>query len=310
MRPSVVLLLAVVLAAPAAAQPTDPATLDPASKAALLSALRGAHALFDQGAFDEALVGYDRAFGLARLADVQYRRALCLERLDRAGEAIEALRSYLELSPEARNRGRIEREIARLTATVESHKYARLQVISHPAGVEVRLGGPSGERLGTTPLDARVVPGVQVLYLSAPGFLPSSQRVLLQVGESAVVELPLAREAIAAPPVVAPDKGRTWGWVLFGTGGALAATAGVLGYLTAARIEEANDYDRGDPAHDRAGLDDLQAPINGLETGFWVLGGAAVVALSAGAVLVWTSPTEAPAAVGLGPGGARLDVRF
>ena len=89
----------------------------------------------------------------------------------------------------------------------------------------------------------------------------------------------------------------SWGsWILLLVYPALLLFT--VGNLTAARIEEANDYDRGDPAHDRAGLDDLQAPINGLETGFWVLGGAAVVALSAGAVLVWTSPTEAPRCFG------------
>lgn len=266
--------------------PPPPGTLDAAQKSAFLEALRAGRAAYDRGACAEALLAFDRAAALAAAAEVHIPRAACLERLGRFDEAALALRAYLDLAPEARDRGRVESEIARLQAAAESARAVPVEITSRPAAAEVRLGGAEGPTLGLTPLASRLPPGSHLVYVRAAGYLPETRRLELRPGEAAHVELVLTPTPVPHPAEPPPDP--TLAYVLLGTGAALAAGAGILGWYTAARIEEANAYDRQAPGHTRGALDDLQSPVPTLKTAFYTTAAAAVLAAGAGGgLLAW-----------------------
>ena len=272
-----VVLLSVLLAAPGLSD------LRPGEKRAFLAALTDANAAFDAGDYASALRSYDRAAALAQLPDLDYGRARCLERLGRPGDAAEALRAYLDRDPRARDRARVEAEIARLLGL----RRTALAVRSTPSGALVRLDGPTGRTLGTTPLDHQIPLGPLRLHLTAEGHQPADQALVAKAGEALRVDVDLAPVLADPPPPPPPENHDLLGWSLVGTGGALGVASGVLFGLAQARIDEANAYDRRAPGNSRAELEDLEAPIDDLEVGGWVTGGTAVAALVAGGLLLW-----------------------
>lgn len=277
------LLILSLLLPPVPLRAPPPGALEPAQKAAFLEALRAARAAYDRGECAEAVAAFDRAASLASAAEIHIPRAACLERLGRFDEAAEALRTYLSLAPDARDRGRVEAEIGRLSAASEAARAVPIEITSRPAAAELRLGNAEGPLLGTTPLSTRLPPGSHLVYVQAAGHLPETRRLELRRGEASQVEIVLSPVPLAEP---APDP--TLAYVLLGTGAALAVGAGVLGWYTAERIDQANDYDRGDPDHTRGELDDLQASVPTLKTAFYLTAAAAVLSAGAGGgLLAW-----------------------
>lgn len=280
--------LAVALATtPAMAQPTDLGALDQQAQERLLTLLDEANRAFDQGRFEAALALYDQALTIARLAEVQFRRAACLERLDRPAEAISAYQDYLSLAPEAQDRGRVEQEIERLLALIHAREQGTLVLITHPAGAEIRIDDAQGRLLGTSPLEATLPPGDHLLHIKHPDHAARSAQVKVAPGGNATLEITLTTPTAPTAPISVHDTDwTTAGAITLGVGGLLVLTSGLLAAMTESSIDEANRYDRRDPDHTRAELNDLQAPINGLATATWVTGAAGVGVLVAGALMI------------------------
>ena len=69
---------------------------------------------YEEGAYDRALVEFERAWELSRRAELLINMATVRERLSQHREAAANLREYLRLRPEDPNAARLERRIANL----------------------------------------------------------------------------------------------------------------------------------------------------------------------------------------------------
>lgn len=155
----------------------------------ILALLEAGNAAFDRGDYAGSLKLYEEAIAIADLPQIRYRMGLCQERLENYGEAIANYERYLELRPDADNRGRIETDIKRLKAKLADTKRATLEITTDPAGFEVRVKDAGGKRLGVTPLNLTVKPGDVPLYLTKKGFAPITTRAKLEAGKAVVLNL-------------------------------------------------------------------------------------------------------------------------
>ncbi len=260
--------------------------LDEARRADLLKLLRLGNEAYNEGLYDAALAYYDEGLKVAELPEIFYRKGLCLEKLSRPGEAIVAYERFLALSPEAKDRGRIEKDIERLRRLSTERELAHLELFSTPSGATIwREGDGGGEPLGKTPLKIDVEPGTLVLRFSADGHVDKVWRMVANAGERPIVEVTLDPVVQEGAGVDQDTDWRTIGWVTLGGGGLLAATAAGLAVLTEDRIGEANALDRA-PPNTRADLNALQDPIPAMKVATFVLGTAAIASLIAGALMV------------------------
>ncbi len=173
----------------------DIAKLSEGDKQRLLNQLQSANVAFDAGQWREALAGYDAAILILESSSIQYRRGLCLEKLERYEDAIDAYERFLVLDPAAPEGGRVRADIERLQGIVERLRRSLLTVNTVPSGADVRLDAADGPLLGRTPLlEVRVEPGEHTLHITKEGYQPLQERVDAQPGKTLVVSYPLQEE--------------------------------------------------------------------------------------------------------------------
>src|SRR5213080_2085242 len=93
-------LLLMLLDLPARAAASD----DEAARVHFLSG----QAYYDQANYDDALREFAEAYRISQKPALLYNLALCHERLDHYAEAVDALKAYLQKTPEANDRGQVE----------------------------------------------------------------------------------------------------------------------------------------------------------------------------------------------------------
>jgi len=185
-----------------AAAQGDISTLAEDARQRLLLQLKAGNEAFDRGAYDEALLRYDTAAGIAELASIHYRRGLCLEKLERYPEAIASYKRFLELDPSAPESGRVRTDIVRFEAIVARQSVGRLSVNTVPADAEVRLDAADAAVLGKTPLfEITTEPGSHTLYISKAGFESRTERVEITPGQAVSVQYQL-QVKVAAEGIV------------------------------------------------------------------------------------------------------------
>src|SRR5437762_2069564 len=99
-------ILFMLVALPAGAAPSD-------EEAARVHFLSG-QAYYDQANYEDALREFAEAYRIWQKPALLYNLALCHERLDHYGEAIDELKAYLAKTPEAADRGQVEARIRNL----------------------------------------------------------------------------------------------------------------------------------------------------------------------------------------------------
>jgi tetratricopeptide (TPR) repeat protein len=217
-------------------------------------------AYYQQGRYEEALREFEEAYRLSsegRRAVLHYNIGLAHERLGHLTDAIDALRRYLEGSPNADDAEIVTERMRTLQARLDSTGIV-LTVSEEGAGVVV-----DGEARGTTPLTepVRVTPGAHEVRVEKDGFHAVTIHVTVPAGERVTVRANLVPAAEPAPAadVQAPidTRRREPGgggagplpWILFGVGGASAIGGVLFGANALARRDEANDAagrERGD----------------------------------------------------------------
>ena len=182
------------------AQVTSVDELNPEQEAKLVEHLLAGNASFNAGRYAEALGHYDAAMAVAWLPEIFYRRGLCLERLDRIEDAILSYRRFLELEPNAPERGRIEADVARLEAKLEATRKGSLVVTTDPAGAEVtvRDAADRATPLGPTPIDVGLPAGEYSVTIALRGHETQKSRVSVRGGAQARVHLELKPAAATA----------------------------------------------------------------------------------------------------------------
>ena len=319
-------------------------------KVQLIELLGAGNQSFDAGDYEQACEHYEQAGEIADFSEVYYRLALCRERLDQPGRAIEAYETYLQLDPEVADRGRIEAEIDRLHGVEEARRIARLtvesappgaqvmtadgqelgttpleleltpgshelifsapghfeeqrsvelspggstemrveltaigrlRVISDPEGSEVRLDGPEGEKLGTTPMEVELEPGDYQVVLTREDFPPQARQVTVERGRAIDLDVTMVREEVSGGWLTVA------GWTSLGLAAATGAATAGLWYATESRIAAANNYDRRDENNSREELDEMHQTIHRMEIATRVTGVSTATLVVLGGSFFW-----------------------
>jgi len=251
---------------------------------------------YQQGRYDDALREFEEAYRLsseARKAVLLYNIGLAHERLGHLTEAIDALRRYLEGSPNADDAEIVNERMRTLQARLDSTGIV-LEVSEEGADVAV-----DGESRGATPLaePVRVSPGAHEVRVQRAGFHPLTIRVSVPAGERVTVQANLVPVSEPAPPAVVqapvdtPPRETHGGgagplpWILIGVGGASAIGGVVFGLNALARRDDANDAAGGDRQdYDAARLGAKRSALLADVTF-----GVALAAVSIGVILLLTS---------------------
>jgi hypothetical protein len=296
------LVALVVLVSALAAAPSRAATPDP---------LQRARDLFVQGEADEdadrwseALEKFRAVSQVKLTAGVRYHVALCEEHL---GQLARALRDYRAAEQQARidNARDVLRTVGRELAALDP-RVPRLTIRVAPAlpNTSVKLDGEQvAEALAGAAIP--VDPGVHYVEARTPGRPTATQGVVLQEGESRMLEVSLAplasaptpnpappptertaTEAVEMPPP-SPSSNRVAPLIATAISVGLAG-AGVAAFLAAGgALDHAHRMCASLPTLAPDACDNLKTPVRAWD---FAAGGAWLGALAAGAVAVvlWT----------------------
>ena|SRR5690554_192068 len=198
---ALICLLSVGVAAPAFAQSAVPShqDLSAAEQQVLVDQIDAGQAAFDAGDFDTALANFQKAYALFPHPDLKYRIARCHEYLGELPEAIAAYQFFLNATPQAEERGRIEKTIAVLTQRHRQTLPATLQMRVTPPDANVfvdgqRIPNPSSNR---GHLSVELAAGSHEVRVEQRGYLPSKQIFNLRAGESKELDFALQLSPIA-----------------------------------------------------------------------------------------------------------------
>jgi len=275
--------------------------------------------LYGDGEFLLALVEFERAYQLSNNYKVLYNIGQVRIQLGRYAKAKEALEDYLKAGGANLSAERTQAVNKDLTTLAE--RTASLNVVTSEVGADISL---DGKVIGTSPLAAPVIvdAGEHNLVLHKSGFYDSAQSVTLAGHDQLelTVELkpiPLATQAKTnegRPAQVTVNKpSHTAAWVSWTATGALAVTAGVVGYFGVSKANELESM-RTDYGVTRGQLDNAKSSARTLLAISDVTAGLAAVAGGVALYFTLSHPSEKPApsgvALGVAPDGVRLRGSF
>jgi len=273
--------------------------------------------LYGDGEFLLALVEFERAYQLSNNYKVLYNIGQVRIQLGRYAKAKEALEDYLKAGGTSLTAERTQAVNKDLLTLAE--RTASLNIVTSETGADISL---DGKVIGTSPLDAPLIvdAGEHNLVLHKPGFYDAAQSVTLAGHDQLDLKIELKPIPVATQvktdtrttPLTPTKVSRTPMYVAWGATGALAVTAGVVGYFG---ISKANDLDalRTQYGATRTELDNAQSSARTLLAITDVAAGLAVVAGGVALYLTLSHPSERPStsvAVGVAPGGLRLRASF
>jgi tetratricopeptide (TPR) repeat protein len=292
-----ILLLAVLLALPAAGGAADPAsTPDPAAEAR--AAYRRGADLYKAGKYREAIAAFEAADRLKPSPALQFNIGQAWEKLGDPAAALAAFARYLRLDPAAANRESVQRSVKVLEGRLAATGRQMLHVEVDPPGAEVRVDGVPA---GAAPVDAPFAPGPHALAAAAPGRRTATRDVVLPTETSLTVNLilepgqdPAAVPLLAARPPETPLEAtrpeappqpaerKNWlGPIIAGSVAVVAAGAGLVMGLQAKSAQDALLAG----GNDRAQADALASKASSNATTANVLYGVAGAALITGGML-------------------------
>lgn len=231
-------VLAVSMALPARPVFADKPAPSEAQKSEARARYERGLKLYDQGAYDAALVEMRRAYELAPTYKILYNLGLIHKQLNDHASALDAFRQYLAEGGkkiDAKRQAEVERAIKELEPLVAT---VTIQVDTDGAEVSV-----DDAPIGTSPLSAPILLNAGKRRISAklPG-KPAATRVITVAGSDTVtVKLELAESKTVATTTTEPKKPpppppletkREIPWVAWGVTGGIAAGAAVAGIVT------------------------------------------------------------------------------
>jgi tetratricopeptide (TPR) repeat protein len=194
LRPLAVVALGAVLSLNGAKAHAEP------SEQAATQAMKRAQEHMLQKDYAAAAQAYDEARALAPDASGPYLGlGLAHAAQGHCQEAVPALEEYLKRKGDDPQPGaKATLEACRALAAVSP---GRLSVVSEPGGAEVRVDDEKAPAIGVTPFETdKLPPGAHVVFVSKPGFHTRKERVSLERGLTARLEVALtALEAKEQP---------------------------------------------------------------------------------------------------------------
>jgi hypothetical protein len=269
--------------------------------------------LYEEQDFNNALIEFRKAYGLAPTYKVLYNIGQVCYQLTDYACALKSFEQYLKDgsgSIASDRRKEVEREIEKLRSRVGS-----LEIVTNVPGADVFV---DDILIGKSPLPGTIIvsAGRRKIVISKQGHMPATRIVEVAGTDSMRVELPLADPA-GKPAAVAesrPSKWTTLSTVGVGFAAVFAVGAGITGAAAwgASKDLEEQKFVGATPSRD---FDDKSARVRTLSIASDVLLGAAVLTL--GTTLVLTvirspAPERSPASVALkvSPTGLFLNGEF
>jgi hypothetical protein len=211
--------------------------------------------LYEDHAFDAALIEFQRAYDMAPTYKILYNLALVHLQLNDWAGAARSFKGYLEEGGkkiDQKRRTEVERELKKLEGRV-----GNVEVVSNVEAAEVLV---DDQEVAETPLDGplSVNSGKRRITLSKTGYIPVTRVITIAGGETKKVEFelrtgtappstatpstkPTEAPTVTSPAPTEPEKpGRKVPWVWWGVAGGLAVGTGVMGVLT---LTSQNDLD-------------------------------------------------------------------
>lgn len=208
--------------------------------------------LYQEGAFDAALIELQRAYDLAPSYKILYNIGLVDLQLNDYAGALRTFRKYLEEGGkkiDAKRRAEVEKEIDKLQGRV-----ATLTLKTKVSGAEVLV---DDLKVGETPLSEPllVTAGKRKISLVKEGYVGENRVIVIAGGDTKTIELELRSTAEAQAerkkqddkPVKSgrtdqpKEPGRPVPWLLWGITGGLAAGTAVAGVLTLGAQKDLED---------------------------------------------------------------------
>jgi tetratricopeptide (TPR) repeat protein len=142
-----------------------------------------ARAQFNSGHFDDALEHYRAAYKLSPDADLFYDIGLCQESLHQSAAAIESYQRFLDLRPNAKDRGDVEVRIAAIKMTM-ANEAKKPASADHPAAAPVVTAPATPPPATTNPPPANLAapntnatpPATDNVLVAAPAPVPIYRR--------------------------------------------------------------------------------------------------------------------------------------
>jgi hypothetical protein len=325
-----ILLMAVLLAVSATA--TSPALAGDAPKPEDVNEARSRYKkgldLYEDGAFDAALIEFQRAYDTAPSYKILYNIGLVYLQLNDYAGALRTFKKYVDdggKKIDTKRRAEVDREIKKLEGRVAS-----LTIKVNVEGAEVSI---DDLEVGETPIDYAVFvnAGKRKVSAAKSGYAPATRVVVLAGGDEKTIELEL-RPGSAGPqplqtkpaaplekpkhekPVKEATPGRSVPWLLWGVTGALAIGATTAGVLT---LQSQNDFNnKKDHPASKDVLDKASKKTRTLAIVTDVLIGGTVVVGGYATYLTFFEPQKEPAADStalqfrVGPGRVEVGGRF
>src|SRR5688572_27633145 len=170
-------------AAPAASQPPA-ATLDAAaaSREAARSEFTAGQAAYAAGNYAEAEAHFAKADALVPSIQAKYNRAMALDQLGRAADALSAFEAVLA-APGHEELGADKVAQVQQRTAEQRNAPADSVITTTPPGASINVNGAN--QPGTTPLTLRLAAGRHRITVEAPGYSPQVVELSVKPGERA-----------------------------------------------------------------------------------------------------------------------------
>lgn len=291
--------------------------------------------LYEEGAFDAALLEFQRAYELAPSYKILFNVAQVHRQRNDYASALRVYERYLKEGGgeiDAKRKGDVEREIGQLRGRV-----ATLQISTNVAGVDIAI---DDESVGKTPLPQGVVvnSGKRKVTASKEGRVPVSRVINVAGAETQKIELellepsstnplPPAPTATSTPPPPPPSSSSAppppppterssspvIAWTITGLLGVGTVVTGVLALGASGDLKDL----RARPDASRNSLDETQGRTRSLALASDVLLAGTIIAGGVSLYLTLRDPPRettargsVPLRLGVGPGSIALSGGF
>jgi tetratricopeptide (TPR) repeat protein len=204
---ALVAALLIAGATPAAAQDPSSADRPSADDERARTHFDAGRLHYDEGAYDRALIEFQRAYELSRRAILLLNLATVKERLGMHAEAADDLRAYLEAEPEDAARDRLERRITNLERLAAGEPGdPATEPAPDPEPAPAPASGPDGGLLGGA-IASYAVGGAGLVVMAVLGGLAMAEDAALAAGCGASASCSDAEVADANTFALASDIG-------------------------------------------------------------------------------------------------------
>lgn len=289
-------------------------TLTAEEEARVISMIDEGQDLYDAGEFSKALSVFNELYELFPHPDINYRVALCYERLGEDEMAVQHYRQFLEQVPDAPERGRIEGTIRTLERRI-GEASAGVRVETFPVGAQIFVNDPDTAPVGETPQNVQLAPGTTYqLHIQKDGYEPVTRNVSIAEGERELVQVTMSPDGSDPGAETGPRQTSSRDislWKPIGTV-AMAGFGGLSLFLSRGHYNDYREMDNcgtGGISCQAFSQEDLERERN-MAIGFGTVGGVAV--LGAAVFTTWwvVSASSSGSSLGLIPAQDGVAVSF